>query len=76
VDRQEKDAGMNWFDLAQDRDNCPSVAMEPLNLRFPGDVGKFLITSEMISFWRRTLFYRVSPISQLVSYLVSLGSFG
>jgi hypothetical protein len=67
VDCQEKVVGMNWIDLAHDRDNFSSVVLASLNFRFPGDVGKFLISRGIISFWRRTLFHRVSPVSQLGS---------
>jgi hypothetical protein len=71
VDRQEYDAGMNSIDLAQDRDSCLALVIASLNFRFPGDMGKFLISRGVINFWRRALLHTVrQSVIRMVGWLV------
>jgi len=80
VDRQEYDADMNSIDLAQDRDSCLALVIASLNFRFPGDMGKFLISRGVINFWRRALLHTVRQsviriVGWLVGWLVGCGYF-
>jgi len=34
--------GMDWIDLAQDRDGCQALFIAVVNLRFPQNAGNFL----------------------------------
>ena len=43
VDRKEvRRAGMNWTDIAEDRDRCRAFVNAVMHLRFPLNEGKFL----------------------------------
>jgi len=52
--------GMDWIDLAQDRDRWRALVTEVMNLRVPYNAGNFLTGRETVSFSRRTLLHGVS----------------
>jgi hypothetical protein len=45
--------GMDWIDLAQDRDQWRALVNTVMNLRFPKNAGKFLRSCTIGSFSRR-----------------------
>jgi hypothetical protein len=45
--------GMDWIDLAQDRDQWRALVNMIMNLRVPKNAGKFLSTCTIGSFSRR-----------------------
>jgi hypothetical protein len=45
--------GMDWIDLAQDRDHWRTLVNTVMNLQVPCNVGKFLSTCTIGSFLRR-----------------------
>jgi hypothetical protein len=51
--------GMDWIDLAQDRDGCQSLFSAILNLRFPQNAGNFLTNYGTNSFSGTTLIHGV-----------------
>jgi hypothetical protein len=54
MDRREiEGVGMNWIDLAQDRDPWRALVNTLMNLRVPQNVGKFLSNYTTGSFLRR-----------------------
>jgi hypothetical protein len=53
--------GIDWIDLAQDRDQWRALVNTVMNLRVPYNAGKFLSSSTVDSFSRRAQLYeRVS----------------
>ena len=56
--------GMDWIELAQDRDRWWALVSAVMNLRHPWNAGNFLTSWKTVSFSRRTLLHGVS---QLVS---------
>jgi hypothetical protein len=52
--------GMDWIDMAQDRDRCRALVSAVMNLRVPQNAGNFLTSLRPVSFSRRTLLHGVS----------------
>ena len=52
--------GMDWIELAQDKDRCRALVYAVMNLRFPKYVGNFLTSSKLVRFSRKTLLHGVS----------------
>jgi hypothetical protein len=52
--------GVNWTDLAQDRDQWRDFVNTVMNLRVPEDAGKFLSSFTIGGFSRRAQFHEVS----------------
>ena len=52
--------GMDWINLAQDRDRCQAVVNVVMKLRVPSNAGNFLTSWEPVSFSKRTLLLGVS----------------
>ena len=52
--------GMEWIDLAQDRDRCRALVYVVMNLRVPQNSGNFLTSGELSTFSRRKLLHGVS----------------
>jgi len=57
---EEELGGIDWIDLAQDRDKWWSLVNGVINLRVPYNVGSFLTSWEPVNFSRRTLIPGVS----------------
>ena len=52
--------GVDWIELAQDRDRWRTPANAVLNLRVTYGDGNLLTSCKLVSFSRRTLFHGVS----------------
>jgi hypothetical protein len=52
--------GMEWINVAQDRDRWQELMNAVMNLQVPYNAGNFLTNWELISFTRRTLIQEVS----------------
>ena len=57
---EKRDGGMDWIDLAQDKERLRAAANAVMNLRFAYSTGKFLTGWETVSFSGRTLLHSVS----------------
>jgi hypothetical protein len=53
VVREIQWGGMDWIDLAQDRDQCGALLNTVMNLRVPKNAGKFSSNCTIDSFSRR-----------------------
>jgi hypothetical protein len=52
--------GIDWIELAQDRDRWLALVNTVLNVRVPYNAGNFLINCKPVSFSRGTLLHGVS----------------
>ena len=52
--------GVDWIELAQDRDMWRTLVNAVMNLQVPQNAGNFLTNCKPVSFSRRTLLHRVS----------------
>jgi len=52
--------GVDWIDLAQDRNRWQALVNAVMNLQVPYSVGNFLTSCKPVSFSRRTLLHGVS----------------
>jgi hypothetical protein len=52
--------GMDWTDLAQDKDRWQAIVNVVMNLQVPHNVGNFLTSYKPVSFSRRTVLHGVS----------------
>jgi hypothetical protein len=52
--------GMDWIDVAQDRDKWRAVANAIMNLWVPQNAGNFLTSRHPVSFSRRTQLHGIS----------------
>jgi hypothetical protein len=59
MDLREGDGGMDWIDLAQDRDRWWILVHAVRNLRVPQNAENFLTSSGRVSFSGRSLLHGV-----------------
>jgi hypothetical protein len=53
-------AGVDWIELAKDRDSCRTLVNPVMNPRVPKNSGNFLTSCKPVSFSKRTLLHGVS----------------
>jgi hypothetical protein len=53
------DGGMDWIDVAQDKDRWRALVSAVMNLRVPQNAGNFLASWGPVSFSRRTVLHGV-----------------
>jgi len=52
--------GVNWFEMAQDRDRWRALVNTVMNRRVPYNAGNFLTSCKPVSFSRSTLFHALT----------------
>jgi hypothetical protein len=52
--------GMDWIDLAEDRDRSRLIVKVVINIMVPQNVGNFLPNKETVSFSRKSVLYKES----------------
>jgi hypothetical protein len=61
MDLQEvENLGVDWIDLAQDRDTWRANLSEIMNIRASQNAGNFLTNSKQVSFARRNVLHGIS----------------
>jgi len=68
MDLQVVGWGMDWIDLAQDRDRWRALLNAAMSHRVPKHEGQFLTSSGPIGFSRRTALHTVSRLAK--AYLI------
>jgi hypothetical protein len=60
MDQEGGCGGMEWDELAQDRDRWRTLVNAVMILRVPYSAGNFLTSCKLVSFSRRTVLYAVN----------------